>query len=131
MASAQIHLKVTGIKNRKGKIMVALFNTEFHFPALPYLRKTADILPNLTAEVQFKDLKEGFYAISAFHSEHGRIRPQLNILGMPIERYGFSNNQFGLFGMFPLFEQAKFEVKTIATLEVKLLSIAEAAQGIK
>ncbi len=131
MSLAQIHLKVTGIKNQKGKVMVALFNSEPHFPTLPYLREAIDILPDLTVEVQFKDLKEGFYAISVFHSKEGKIRPQLNILGMPTERYGFSNNQFGRFGKIPPFEQAKFKVTAITTLEIRLQSVLEAAQNVQ
>jgi len=129
MASAQIDVKITGIKNRKGKIMVALFDSGFHFPSLPYIRKTVDIASDLTAELQFTDSEEGFYAISAFHSERGQLRPQLNLLGMPTERYGFSNNIFGFFGMPPLFEQAKFEVKATTEIEISLKSVAEAVQS--
>ncbi len=45
-----------------------------------------------TARFVFKDLPAGDYAVMVSHDENGNGRLDTNVLGMPVEGYGFSNN---------------------------------------
>lgn len=123
--NSEIILKIRGIENQKGKIMVALFDSKNAFPDRPCQRKTALISSNLTAEIRFENLEDKDYAISVLHSEVGHGKPKLNFLGMPTEKYGFSNNKYGMFGKTPAFEQAKFKAQGKTSLEIWLRNIQE------
>lgn len=123
--NASIYLTIRGMKNSKGKIMIALFDSEHGFPNRPVQRKTISIAPDLTAKIEFDQLSSKFYAISAFHSETGHSSLKTNFLGIPQERYGFSNNKFGIFGKIPDFEQVKFKVSSTTQLEIILRDITE------
>lgn len=46
----------------------------------------------------FKDLPRGSYAVRYFHDENGNDELDTNILGIPKEGFGFSNDAFGRFG---------------------------------
>ncbi len=43
-------------------------------------------------------LPPGRYAVSAFHDANSNKKLDKNLLGMPTEKYGFSNNVRGTFG---------------------------------
>ena len=43
----------------------------------------------------FTDLPPGDYAVAAFHDRNGDGKLTKNILGIPTEPYGFSNNVYG------------------------------------
>lgn len=46
----------------------------------------------------FTDLSPGDYAVAAFHDRNGDGKLARNILGIPTEPYGFSNNVYGFMG---------------------------------
>ncbi len=123
--TTEIILKIRGMENQKGKIMVALFDSEANFPERPFRRITASISDDLTAEVRFENLEARFYALSVLHSASGSSQPEVNFLGMPTEKYGFSNNKYGIFGKFPDFEQAKFEANGKTFVEIRIRNIRE------
>ncbi len=51
----------------------------------------------------FKDIPNGIYAVSIFQDTNNNGRLDKNFLGIPTEKYGFSNN------IKPLFRGANFE----------------------
>jgi uncharacterized protein (DUF2141 family) len=55
----------------------------------------------------FEKIPPGIYAISAFHDKNNNGKLDTNLLSMPIEDYGASNNARATFGP-PSFEDAKF-----------------------
>ncbi len=55
----------------------------------------------------FERIPPGVYALSAFHDKNNNGKLDTNLLSMPIEDYGASNNARGTFGP-PSFEDAKF-----------------------
>ena len=59
--------------------------------------------------VSFPDVMPGTYAIKVFHDTNGNGALDTNIVGMPKEPYGFSNDAMGTFGP-PDFGQASFKV---------------------
>lgn len=54
-------------------------------------------------------LKEGVYAISLFIDSNDNEKLDKNLIGIPTEQYGFSNNAIGFLGK-PTFKNASFEV---------------------
>jgi len=70
---------------------------------------------------KISDVPYGDYGIAAFHDENSNGKMDKNLLGIPKERYGFSNNVRATFGP-PKWEKAKFAVKNSTTnisIEVK------------
>jgi uncharacterized protein (DUF2141 family) len=56
-----------------------------------------------------KNLNPGKYAVRYYHDENLDGRMETNILGKPMEVYGFSNNVTGRFGP-PPFEKWLFDI---------------------
>lgn len=54
-------------------------------------------------------LKKGVYAISLFIDSNDNEKLDKNLIGIPTEQYGFSNNAIGFLGK-PTFKNASFEV---------------------
>ena len=60
------------------------------------------------------------FAIAAYHDENGDGELNRNRLGIPTERYGFSNNARGLTGP-PSFQEAMLErAKTDSPIEISI-----------
>ena len=55
------------------------------------------------------DLPPGTYAISVYHDANGNQELDTNMLGMPREGYGFSNDARGVAGP-PSFQAASFKI---------------------
>lgn len=106
--AADIDVEITGIAEQKGEILVALFNQ-----AEGWLRKGAGAT-RATAQVgkvrvSFTNLPEGDYAVSVVHDVNSNGKLDANLIGLPTEPFGFSNDAAGNFGP-PSFEQAKFRL---------------------
>ncbi len=123
-AMGVLTIKVTGVRNAKGKIGVALFQSEESFPdAFKALRQQQAEIDGRTqsAEVVFRDLPPGVYAISVLHDENMNGKLDKNFFGIPQEGYGFSNNP-GKKMRAAHFDEAKFSLNAPEqTIEVKLI----------
>ncbi|RYZ74012.1 MAG: DUF2141 domain-containing protein [Lysobacteraceae bacterium] len=72
-----------------------------------------------TAKFTFKDLKPGRYAVMVTHDENANGKLDMNVMGMPLEGYGFSNNPSVM--RKPTWEEAGFEVSgSDAAIDVAL-----------
>jgi uncharacterized protein (DUF2141 family) len=89
---------VKGFTNTDGQLMVALYNTQGEFMSeKPY--KGAIMKISASEElVRFENLPYGDYAVAAIHDINGDGKLDKNILGIPTEGYGFSNNVMGKYG---------------------------------
>ena len=61
----------------------------------------------------------GSYAISTYHDENDNDKLDKNIVGIPKEAYGFSNDATGFMGP-PKWEDAKFDLKEDKTITINL-----------
>jgi uncharacterized protein (DUF2141 family) len=123
--TAILTVHVTGARNAKGKIRVALFRDGKGFPnnvSQAVQTKAADVDPQtLSAQVVFADLPDGVYAVSVFHDENMNERLDKNFLGVPKEGYGASNNPKKKMGP-PNFDETKFQLGgTDQSVEIKLI----------
>lgn len=102
-ADLTVHVKNLGSQN--GMLMLALFNSADSF-LKPEKQFGAQIISaSLPSVAVFKNLPAGQYAVSVFQDENRNGKLDRNLLGIPTERYGFSNNALGTMGP-PSFEQA-------------------------
>lgn len=116
--SQTITVNFTGMKSNKGKLFVALYNTEDSFLKTPF--KTAIVpIENLKSAVTFKDISIGEYAVSAFQDENDNKKIDTHFFDIPKEPIGISNNAKGFYGA-PKYKDAKF---TLIKNENKALTI--------
>ena len=88
---AVLRLNVKNIKQVKGNIHIAIYNSEEMFMKKRYAEKkvTVETLDTLSVDL---NLPKGKYAISIFHDVNDNEKLNSNLLGIPKEPYGFSNN---------------------------------------
>jgi uncharacterized protein (DUF2141 family) len=94
--AAKLSLTVTGIKEAKGALMIAVFD-EAGYGKDKSVAAAAVPVTALTASTTF-DLPPGRYGIKMFHDVDGDGKMATNPFGMPIEPFGFSNNAPAQFG---------------------------------
>lgn len=112
-------VRFNGMNSNNGNVKIALCNSDLNYKdhRYPFIGKTIAIKNN-NSLIEFEDLPFGDYAIKAFHDEDSNDDLNTNILGIPIEDYGFSNNARGMFGP-PSWEDAKFNFNS----ETKIIEI--------
>lgn len=112
----------TNLKNKKGKILIAVYNKpgDFAKKNKSYTAKSITVNGENTAAVVFENLPAGVYAIAAFLDENENGKLDTNFLGIPNEQYGFSNNARPLMRA-ATFNEAAFTVtQQDNNLEIKL-----------
>jgi uncharacterized protein (DUF2141 family) len=118
--AADLTVEIKGLTSANGKVLIALYDKADGW--MKRGLKTAGAPAQKDGVTyEFKDLPMGDYAISIHHDENGNGKFDTNLVGMPIEPYGFSNDAMGNFGP-PTFEQAKFKLdvtKKTVTLNLK------------
>ena len=104
----KIIVTIVGFENNEGDCRFAINNSE-------ELHEREDtvfiglILPikNDTVVVEIDSLNYGWYAIKVLEDENRNAELDTDFLGIPSERYGYSNDASGWFGP-PSWEKAKF-----------------------
>ena len=111
--AADLTLSVDNIRNDKGRVLVALFNSKKGFEASDVNAAYASFdVPARTkgAKLTMHDLPKGRYAIALFHDENANGDMDFSLTMMPKEGFGHSNN-VGAEEDLTTFKQAAFEVK--------------------
>jgi uncharacterized protein (DUF2141 family) len=110
-------VRTEGFRNDKGRCLVFVYTGQEGFPTKPekaFLKLTGAISSG-TSVIEIKNLSPGTYAVSVVHDENYDGKINTNIIGMPKEGLGASNNPKS-FGP-PSFESSEFtagkESKTI------------------
>lgn len=99
-----LDVEIGGIKSDKGNIMLQLQDEKESI-----IDKRIVPVTGKTCTVSIKDLKPGKYAIRYYHDENLNGKMETNMVGKPLEGYGFSNNAAGVFGP-PSFDKCLFEL---------------------
>ncbi|MEL6868312.1 MAG: DUF2141 domain-containing protein [Pseudomonadota bacterium] len=114
--AATLTITVTEIEQTEGFVMIALFDSAAAYEnggeAIRGLRVAVEGA-EVTTEVE--GLEPGDYAIKLYHDANGNGTMDMNPVGIPLERYGFSGNK-GRFGA-PPFAKAAFTVAEAADNE--------------
>ncbi|WP_298894515.1 DUF2141 domain-containing protein [uncultured Psychroserpens sp.] len=109
ISGQEVKVKINNLDSNKGKVYVALYNSEISFLDNGF-KSTKSVINNNTCEVTFKNIPQGIYAISIYHDENDNNKLDSNFLGIPKEDYGCSNNAKGFMGP-PKWKDAKFKIK--------------------
>lgn len=88
-----IEVRINGLKNKKGVIQLAVFTSQKNFETEAACYNMT--IPKVDAEngemlVQL-ELKPGTYGIALLDDEDSNGKMKYNILGLPLEGFGFSN----------------------------------------
>ena len=116
--SRPLEVIVENVKDNEGLLMVALFNTEETFTSKPW-RGDKPGASKGTMHVYFNDVPPGNYAIAVYHDANSNSKMDKNLLGVPKEGYGFSNDVMGSFGP-PSYEDAQIQWTGTETYTIHL-----------
>lgn len=105
--SGELRMTVTGLRSASGTVRCALFDNPGDFPRGREIAESIVPIANGQVVCLFRGLRQGRYAIAFMHDENGNGRMDFNLLGIPIEGFGFSNNARALFAP-PGFAEASF-----------------------
>ncbi|BAZ10193.1 hypothetical protein NIES4071_20070 [Calothrix sp. NIES-4071] len=92
--NGKLTVRVDGFKSQKGQVCLTVFSTSKGFPdngkraSLAQCTKIAATPQTVT----FPNLKPGNYAIAVIHDTNNDGALNRNVLGIPTEGFGFSNN---------------------------------------
>jgi uncharacterized protein (DUF2141 family) len=112
VTAGDLKIAVEGIRSTRGTILLSLYDNLETFMRAIELSDTDGFLndPNRFAAVApranaarksavvLTNLDPGQYAVILFHDENGNGKLDQNVLGVPNEPYGFSNNVQGFLG---------------------------------
>jgi len=108
--SANISVKISDIKNNQGSVLFGLYTQTTFLKAEPEFTAKSEIV-NGVAQVTFKNVPTGTYAITCFHDLNGNDKMDFEPSGMPKEDYTVSNNAKNMYGP-PTWDDAKFSLDT-------------------
>jgi uncharacterized protein (DUF2141 family) len=121
-AQNTLTLEIKNIRNASGCILISLYSTEDGFPNNADKALKKGKLSSVSKEsviFTFKDVVPGTYAVSVFHDEDCNGQMKTNVLGIPLEGTGASNNARGRFGP-PKFADAKFSLSADKRISLSL-----------
>ena len=113
---------ITNIRSNDGVCRACLFSNELAFRGKSSPANCIAVgVKNKLATAVFFNVKPGSYAVFVFHDVNNNLKMDKNILGIPKEGYGASNNKLP-FASAPHFEDNKFIVSNnhIVSLNIHL-----------
>jgi uncharacterized protein (DUF2141 family) len=124
-SKSTLTVHITGIRNAKGKVNIALFWDAKGFPSeidSAVSTQRLEIDPQtLSVTAVFANLPQGTYAVSLLHDEKLIGRMEFDSQGIPQNGFGLSNNPDTSQGP-PTAEQARFQVNQPAVaIEIKMV----------
>lgn len=120
--TAQAHtltVNIDQITEQTGKLHVALYRGEQSYQqGKDAVAAVVKAVSGDTQQLVFEDLADGEYAIKIMHDANDNGKLDRNMMGIPSEGYGFSNNA-GQFGP-ASFEDAAFAVTADTSLTIHI-----------
>jgi uncharacterized protein (DUF2141 family) len=93
-AGVDVHLTISNVQQATGQILIAVYDQEDAFLQVGKMRahRILPVYQTGSLDVTIPQLPVGSYAISCFHDLNGNGKLDTNLVGIPTEPYGFSNN---------------------------------------
>jgi len=115
-----IDLNVTGIEVEEGgKVKIGLFNSEGYLEFGEELVGVNLDVKEATSTHVLSEIPIGTYVLAVYQDQNGNDKLNNNFFGAPSEPYGFSQNEYGMFGP-PDFDDVSFEVKENETIKLSI-----------
>ena len=107
--AADLTVTLQGVRAQTGVLKLAVVDSQAGWDGQAQPVKADGAPPQgEAATFVFKDLAPGAYAVLVTHDENGNGKLDSNMIGMPVEAYGFSNNPNVM--RKPTWDEARFEV---------------------
>lgn len=123
MAKAQnsLTVNISNIKAKSGYIVIGLFNSAADYlkTGKQYKQQKIAVRDNIM-QYTFNNLPVGDYSVALYHDENGDNQCNKNMLGIPKEHYGFSNNIKPVLSA-PSFNQTKIALDRSKSIMINLL----------
>ena len=94
-----LEIKINNLESNKGPIYIRILDENEN----PVIVGTSTVI-NYSAEISFDSISPGKYAIQFFHDENENQKMDFNLIGIPKEKFGSSNNVKPVLGP-PKFEK--------------------------
>jgi uncharacterized protein (DUF2141 family) len=120
--SQNIKVKIQSVKKHQGTLHVALCNNPDDFMSETYKQVAVKVPSTGEATIDFSKIPQGKYAIRVYVDTDNSGDLTTNLIGIPEEPFGFSNNPRIKLGP-PTFEAASFDFKNDINLTINLLSV--------
>lgn len=119
-AAAELTISIANIEDQEGHLMIAVLASESAFNGESPATLSV-LLPVNTTQVSFSTdaLVPGEYAARVMHDQNGNGEMDSNLVGMPTEPWGFSNNAIGNFGP-PAWNDVRFTLDEATTISIDL-----------
>ncbi len=118
--AADLRVTVSDGPSAPATLYVALFDTPEALAADKPLASQTLPLRDGTGQLVFIGLPPGRYVLKSFADENGNGKLDTNLVGLPTERYGFSNDAKGRMGP-PGFDAAAVPLDADASIAFRLL----------
>lgn len=118
----RIEVTVSDVSNARGLVGCALFSSRTGFPleSKKHAQTTVRVpATGGTANCVFESVTPGEYAVAVVHDTNGNEVADTNLLGMPTEGVGVSNNVMPRMSA-PTFEAARFTVAGGQTVKLAI-----------
>ena len=108
--SAELVVKVEGLRSREGVVRLALYDKADGFAKRGHqITSGAVTAANGRVVYRFHELAPGTYAVTLYHDENANDKFDYTWIGLPDEGYGFSNGARAVLGA-PAFKDAAIAV---------------------
>lgn len=117
-----VEVRVEGLSSGDGILFVSLYLTDEGYPgewlqAFSTQQLSAKLASDGTMQARFEAVPAGWFVISVLHDADSNKEMGTNVLGIPKEGYGFSNNPKSFFGP-PGFDKAAVYLESDETKQV-------------
>jgi uncharacterized protein (DUF2141 family) len=119
-SAADLTVELHGIRAQTGTIRLAVVDGQAGWDGKARPVAGNEVAPDgNSVAATFKGLAPGNYAVLVTHDENGNGKLDTNLIGMPTEGYGFSNNPRVM--RKPTWDEARFELgEADATVRIEL-----------
>ncbi len=99
-----LEMEINNLKSNKGPLYIRILDENEN----PVIVGTS-LVVNYSSKISFDSISPGKYAIQFFHDENENQKMDFNLIGIPKEKFGSSNDVKPILGP-PKFEKMLFEI---------------------
>ena len=118
---AYLNCEITDFDNTNGQLLLGFFDSQEEWDKSVDGLAYRDYVVDVTGDpltIFMDTLPAGVYAIKLYHDENSNNECDMNLLGIPTEKFGFSNNpSIGLSGE-PSYDECKFTISLNDTASI-------------
>jgi uncharacterized protein (DUF2141 family) len=92
--NGKLIVEIDGFKNQIGQVCASIFANSQGFPNKRdrVMQRQCTKITDTSVNITFEKLPAGTYAVAVMHDQNNDLKLNRNLLGMPIEGFGFSRN---------------------------------------